>query len=511
MTRFVAILLLLPSLVAATPLLDEDLDHYVIFAMRRLRLKNLAVEPPGCNVGVNCAQPSANSACGVLRGKDASIPPLGQVAADHLCATGSFFQVFRNGPSCSPDCTMISSPGPAGDCTTPFTTPIVDDLDGDGNPSCSSDCDVDFEDFATACEVSLPFPPCDPARPIVAEPDADCGADDVLPGNFRCDLAAGTYGSVFVRDGARLDFGPGTTVACRLKAGKATRVTSAGSATVLVPAPGSIKINNASDVGGECRALYLVTERGVIHFGRNGDYTLDACSIAGKLNLGHANNLRGTFIGLDTAMDFNNDARCCSPAEPPVTSTTVTGSSTSSSTAPPTSTTTNAGGTTTTGPGSTTTSTTLPGGGAFTRTIGFYKTHPAVTQQILDAHGPLSVCGRTLTDTDVAHAHSALEALCGSPQGDQRLQLVRQLTGAALSTAAGGAQFDPRACNAVCQDPAATAAALSACIDAADAFNNSGDGVTAPWDPAGPADPRPCDLAAKSPCTILDPSACASP
>jgi hypothetical protein len=146
---------------------------------------------------------------------------------------------------------------------------------------------------------------------------------------------------------------------------------------------------------------------------------------------------------------------------------------------------------------------------AFTRTIGFYKTHPAITAQILAASGPLTVCGRSVTNADVGAAGSAIEGMCVSPRGNQRVQLARQLVGAALNVAAGGAPYPGLAgCNAVCADPGATSASLTACLDATDAYNNSGDAVTSPWDPPGAASTVPCDLALNTPCTLLDPAQC---
>jgi len=143
------------------------------------------------------------------------------------------------------------------------------------------------------------------------------------------------------------------------------------------------------------------------------------------------------------------------------------------------------------------------------RTVGFYKTHPEITQSILDAHGPIVVCGHSIADTGVGDASSALEAMCLSPQGDPRLQLGRQLTAASLTIAAGGAPFDIGPCNATCADPNATTDALSTCVSAVDSYNMSGDNAPAPFDPPGSADPVPCDQAADTPCTIFDPSLCA--
>ena len=152
----------------------------------------------------------------------------------------------------------------------------------------------------------------------------------------------------------------------------------------------------------------------------------------------------------------------------------------------------------------------MPGGG-FTRTIGFYKTHPDVTQDILSDAGGVTVCGVLLTDVDVDHAHSAIEAMCLSPMGDSRLQLGRQLTAAALTMAAGGATFDDFAlCDAVCTNPAAPKSEISDCVALTDAFNLSGDLLPAPFD-GGPADPTACDLAHETSCTVLDPGSCAQP
>jgi len=97
-------------------------------------------------------------------------------------------------------------------------------------------------------------------------------------------------------------------------------------------------------------------------------------------------------------------------------------------------------------------------------------------------------------------------------RGDQRLQLVRQLLTAALNMAAGGATFPNfAACNVVCQDLGASTTQLSACIDQTDAYNQSGDAVTAPLDPPGAASPGPCGAAFETACTALTPGSCAVP
>jgi hypothetical protein len=77
-----------------------------------------------------------------------------------------------------------------------------------------------------------------------------------------------------------------------------------------------------------------------------------------------------------------------------------------------------------------------PIGTCFSRTPGYWGTHPQVTQTLL----PLTVCGITLTTTTADVANSATEDLCGTggpefkPNGTspQQLQLIRQCTAAAL-------------------------------------------------------------------------------
>jgi hypothetical protein len=141
----------------------------------------------------------------------------------------------------------------------------------------------------------------------------------------------------------------------------------------------------------------------------------------------------------------------------------------------------------------------------FTRTVGFWKHHPVLTQTVVTTAGDLTVCGEPITNVAIDDAHSALEAMCVSIGGDQRLQLARQLMAASLNVAAGGAPFPPLAsCNAVCADPNATATDINTCEGQADTYNGSGDNVPLPF-PEGSADPGPCKEAQNTACTITDP------
>jgi hypothetical protein len=154
----------------------------------------------------------------------------------------------------------------------------------------------------------------------------------------------------------------------------------------------------------------------------------------------------------------------------------------------------------------------MPGSGLFTRTPGFYKTHPDITEAIISGVGGITVCGHRITNVNVNSAQSALEALCIAVHGDQRAQLLRQLLTAALTMAADGATYpDFSACDAVCRDPGASTGGLAGCIDGTDAFNNSGDNIFAPWDPPGPAQSGACEAAFETACAVLTPTTCTLP
>src|SRR5262245_30608774 len=605
MRRWLAVLLFaVPGLAAADPVLDRNPEHYFALGMKLTRVKDLFLHQPGCNIGTNCGQPGDLNSCGRLNARGATIEAPGQLAADKLCATGSFFEMFKNKTAkCEPSCAS---------CTFRFATPILGDLDHDGTPSCDGPCVIDPGDVALACDPSgsipIPFPPCNPHNPLTVQLGQDCPSPigDFAPGNGQCDLPAGVYGKIYVTKGARLEFQPGfTTIACSLIADHATRIRSEGPPNVLIPLTGMVHLNNFGDHGNGCGTLRIVAEQGVIKLGKYSDVALDACAIGGKLKLGHDNILRGHFIGDNVVSDVANDAMCCGgtcgngvldsaggafarntggeqcdasapggdaacpgrcmppgqggectcgaptttttsttvpstaflPTSTTTTSTTSTSTTTTSST-PTTTTTLDPGPTTTTPDPRTTTNPTTPttttthisttststttthtttsgttttiAHGYWTRTAGFYKTHPAITESILTAAGGVTACGHAITDVDVDHGHSAIEGLCVSPHGDSRLQLTRQLITAGLNEAAGGALFpDLVRCNALCANPASSSLDLDTCITEADGFNNSGDNLPAPFDPPGAADTGPCQDAEGTDCDVLTPSVCA--
>src|SRR5689334_16081120 len=327
--RALIVVLAATSATATQYALDRDLNSYIVLGIRVARVQSMFTEPPGCNIGVDCGPAIQRyGGCGYFHSDGGRFAAPGQVVANQACGTRSFFEVFSNVAPCTDNmCSQVDDPGSSPFCEESWTPPLFGDLDGDGQPSCDADCVTDPDDVARACGVTLPLPDCDPGRPILANRNSDCGADDAIPGNHRCDLAPGTYGAIRVAKGARLMFAPGTTVICSLNARSATRISSDGPATVLVPGTGSVYFNNSADVGGDCGAFRIVSEHGLIKLGRYGDYGLDACTIGGLLKIGHANNLHGHFIGDSVGSDIHNDGRCCATTITlpfPTTTTTAT-------------------------------------------------------------------------------------------------------------------------------------------------------------------------------------------
>ena len=177
----------------------------------------------------------------------------------------------------------------------------------------------------------------------------------------------------------------------------------------------------------------------------------------------------------------------------------------------------------------------------FSRTPGYWGTHPQVTQQVLSENGgSVTVCGIPLTTTlafggqnlgKLGPPYSTTEDLCGTGGPDfkpantspQQLQLIRQCTSAALnlvatgkgSVGAGivscdtnnptiGAVFNsccivgPTGGAPVCDSGAkGTAIDASNCISALDTFNNEFEGTdfTAVGLVNSPAEPQQCQIA----------------
>ena len=140
------------------------------------------------------------------------------------------------------------------------------------------------------------------------------------------------------------------------------------------------------------------------------------------------------------------------------------------------------------------------GEGCFTRTPGFWGTHPEVTELFL----PVDSCGIITDNVLAATAGSAIEDNCfgGADFKDnntspQQLQLIRQCSAAALNLAAtsageGNCETDypgitlafADCCSTLCNSGASgSTISDSACIETLDAFNNSNDTISCPDSP----------------------------
>jgi len=134
--------------------------------------------------------------------------------------------------------------------------------------------------------------------------------------------------------------------------------------------------------------------------------------------------------------------------------------------------------------------------GCFTRTPGFWGTHPAITQAVLGAGLPS--CGLVVNTTAAATPVSSTEDICSvgtdskaNHTSPQQVQLIRQCMSAALNLAATAHAPTPGDCNSVspgissqfdtcCTGPTsvcdsgASPAAIDAsgCIGILDRFNN---------------------------------------
>jgi hypothetical protein len=115
-----------------------------------------------------------------------------------------------------------------------------------------------------------------------------------------------------------------------------------------------------------------------------------------------------------------------------------------------------------------------------------------VTQAVIDAAGgSLDVCGTTITNTDLGSDQSAIEAICVAVKGELELQLVRQLTAAALNCAVTPCSSEHSDlvddCNDTCADGSGDRT-INECIDELDCFNNGG-----VWDEDSCVFPGTCD------------------
>lgn len=470
--------------------LDRDPADYCIFAQKSLSLKNIAINS-ACNVGVNCSQPSTNSDCGRADFANPMFAQGSQLASDAVTFNtpgGKVWQLFTNHSFNTSNVTVQSPP------VQPFTTPII-------AGTCDAACNADPSVLEAFCGFPMPFPACNPAMPIT------------VGGGQTMNLPPGVYGAVTVMTGGTLNLSPGTYDICSFSGAGSVQVTGHG-VVINIPDSGSFSLGNDGMFGQQQCGDFIVRIQGAgtFNLGRRTKFSAQVCGPSATLRLGHGGTLLGQFVGSTVASNSDNSMTSCVSS---TTTTTTTGTTSTTTHTVPTTTRTSTTTsttmiivtTTTTTTSTSTTTTTMAA--ACTRTPGFFGNHPTVTQGILTNAGGITVCGISFTNTSVNSAHSALEAICVSPQGDQRLQLVRQLLTAALNSSGGCATFaDFAACNAVCTNPNATTAEITACGNDADAFNNSGDNVPAPFDTGGAANPGPCKASRSNGCTVLDPASC---
>lgn len=318
-STMLAVAALLATSSALAQPLERDLEDYFIFASRNADLKNINILD-ACNVGVDCAQPTTNSSCGVASNENVFYADGSQLAADQTRFNrpgASVWQVFTNGLSGGPNVT-IRNPGPQPDGTNLLAPlPILGDVDMDGTPSCrveNSDCVTDPGDVEAACGFPDPFPACDLLSPVLVLQNEDCVlAPDLEPGNGRCDLGPGTYGNLTVQNAGMLRLVGGAYTFCSVSVGKNTVTTTGGAAIAYVN--GDFSLNNGSRFGQDCRDLTLLAKGpGGFTMGRNIMVDGFYCAPDRAVALGHNSDLTGRFVGDIVKADSNVRGHCCDVA-----------------------------------------------------------------------------------------------------------------------------------------------------------------------------------------------------
>jgi hypothetical protein len=310
----VASLTAAPRPADAGPPLRRDLGAYLFFGLRSAGLKNMTVTG-ACNSGVDCAQPNANSDCGVITHENPNYADGSQIAGDRArfnTGGGIIFQLFSNTPT-GLENVFINSPP-----VEPLSPlPILGDADADGTPSCSiatGSCVIDTGDLAAACGFPVPFPACDPSRPVTITALADCPFGDQSPGNQRCDLPPGVYGSLQAKDFSLVTFTGGTYVFCDFQFGQTTETLA--DANTVIDVTGDVAISNDSNfgpaAGQNCGQIRVnITGPGAFSFGRQAAINGFFCAPERTMLLGHDNNLTGRFFGNVISADSNNRGFCC--------------------------------------------------------------------------------------------------------------------------------------------------------------------------------------------------------
>lgn len=302
MRLMLALVLALPALAAAQ---SPNVDDYLIFGTREVKLKDIQVPTGGCSVGTNCARPSRNAPCGVLLHTRPFYADGTQLVGDTTKfrkSGGNVWQIVTNNLTAPVN---IRNPP-----LVPFTPPVIPDLDGDSVPSCDGTCAIDFGDFEVACGFPDPFPACGTAD-LLAFPGQDCTPVDALPGNSRCDPPPGAYRMLDVRNNAAVEFQGGDYALCSLRIGR--DVTATGTGRLLVR--GTIAIGNETTFGTDCHDLTILASgaQGVVSIGANAVVRGRVCAPARTLRLGNATVLQGRFLGWFVTGGRGTVATCCAP------------------------------------------------------------------------------------------------------------------------------------------------------------------------------------------------------
>ena len=286
---------------AVPPPLRRDLGSYGIFASRLARVQNLSL-PSACNVGVNCATPPGGSPrCGKLVLGSAHFAAGSQAVGDRVLCTkpgAALWQLFSNGGTCGDASIEVVPP-------QPFTPPVIPGTCGDG-------CTPDVAALKASCGFPDPFPACDPGRPVTVRPGEDCdGAVDADPGNLRCDLSPGTYGTVQVQNGGRLGLGAGAYAVCGLLLGRGAEAVGPG-ATIAIPASYDLRVGDGGRLGSICGAVTVQLDgEGAAAVGRHAGVAARVCAPERRLRVGGGASVSGQLVGDTVVTGRDVLAVCC--------------------------------------------------------------------------------------------------------------------------------------------------------------------------------------------------------
>ena len=285
------ILAVVPPL-AAQPL-ERDPAHYCIFAQEGVSLKNIEVDG-ACDVGVNCAKPAANSACGRADFANPTFASGSQLAADEVTFStsgGVLWQLFTNNPFNSANVTVASPP------VQTFATPIVPG-------SCDASCNPDPSALEAFCGFPVPFPSCAPGNPVV------------VPAKQTVVLAPGTYGAITVKTRGTLVLAAGSYTLCSLTSAQ-NGVIEGNGAVLNIPGDGVFVGGDDASIGQQkCGDVTVrIQGAGTFSLGRRSKFAGAVCAPSAVVSLGHSSTLVGQFVGVEVTSDFGSSITPCTPGQ----------------------------------------------------------------------------------------------------------------------------------------------------------------------------------------------------